>query len=327
VPWRDLPSSFAKPRLLRTSLTSPGSRREDVFLDDWDRHDFLKTLGETCGKTGWKVHAYCLMANHFHLVVETPNANLVGGMRWLLSTYTIRLNHRHKLFGHVFSGRYKAILVDGSGKGYLRTACDYVHLNPARAKLLRPEDRLLAYPWSSYGLYLSAREHRPKWLRTDRLFGEHGIAADTPKGRRVFEECLERRRREAEAPESVKVFRRGWCLGTQEFKHQMLEMMEGRLGENHFGEQRQETAEARARRIVELELKRRHWSKKDLKDRRKCDPSKLAIAARIRKETTMTVKDIAALLHLGTPRNASVRLLEWAKDHAAQEKTTPAFGL
>lgn len=72
--------------------------------DDVDRQDFLKTLAEACQKTGFQVHAYCLMRNHFHLVVETPNANLVAGMRWLLSSYTIRLNHRHKLFGHVFSG-------------------------------------------------------------------------------------------------------------------------------------------------------------------------------------------------------------------------------
>ena len=119
-------------------VMSRGDRRKDIYVDDVDRQDFLKTLAEACLKTGFQVHAYCLMRNHFHLVVETPNANLVAGMRWLLSTYTIRLNHRQKLFGHVFSGRYKAVIVEGSGTGYLRTACDYVHLNPVRAKLLGP---------------------------------------------------------------------------------------------------------------------------------------------------------------------------------------------
>ena len=104
------------------------------------------------------------MRNHFHPVVETPNANMVAGIAWLLSTYTIRLNHRRKLFGHVFSGRYKALLVEGSGV-YLRTMCDYVHLNLVRARLLTPQDRLPAYPWSSLGLYKSAREHRPQWIR------------------------------------------------------------------------------------------------------------------------------------------------------------------
>jgi REP element-mobilizing transposase RayT len=100
-------------------VMSRGDRGEDIFRDDVDRQDFLKTLAETCQKTGFEVHAYCLMGNHFHLVVETPEANLVAGMRWLLSTYTIRLNHRHKLLGHVFSGRYKALLVEGGGQGYL----------------------------------------------------------------------------------------------------------------------------------------------------------------------------------------------------------------
>src|SRR5438105_13056097 len=136
-------------------VMSRGNQRKDIFLDDVDRQDFLKTLAEACQKTGWQMHAYCLMNNHYHLVVETPNANLVAGMAWLQGTYTTRLNHRHKLIGHVLSGRYKAQLVDGSGNGYLRTACDYVHLNPVRAGLLRADERLLAYPWSSFGYYLA----------------------------------------------------------------------------------------------------------------------------------------------------------------------------
>src|ERR1035441_6534080 len=111
-----------------------GDRQEDIFVDDVDRQDFLKTLAEAGQKTGWQIHAYGLMRNHFHLVLETPNANLVAGMRWFLSAYTIRLNHRQKLFGHVFSGRYKALLVEGSGHGYLKTACDYGHLNPLRVQ-------------------------------------------------------------------------------------------------------------------------------------------------------------------------------------------------
>ena len=126
----------------RYHVMSRGNRREDIFLDDVDRQDWLRTLAEAALKTGWQVHAYCLMRNHYHLVVETPNADLVAGMAWLQSTYTIRLNHRHKLVGHVLSGRSKAQLVEGSGSGYLRTACDYVPLNPVRAGLLRPDGRL-----------------------------------------------------------------------------------------------------------------------------------------------------------------------------------------
>src|SRR5438876_9826896 len=86
------------------------------------------------------------MSNHCHLLVEMPKGNLVACMKWFLGTYTSRFNRRHKLFGHLFSGRYKSLIVDGSGRGYLRTVCDYVHLNPARAKLLAPQQALSEYP-------------------------------------------------------------------------------------------------------------------------------------------------------------------------------------
>src|SRR3954469_14963737 len=92
-------------------VMSRGDRREDIFYHDIDRQDFLKTLAEACQKTGFQVQAGCLMRNHFHAVMETPNANLVAGMRWLLSSYNLRLNHRRKFCGHVFSGRYKALIV------------------------------------------------------------------------------------------------------------------------------------------------------------------------------------------------------------------------
>src|SRR2546426_12823276 len=100
-----------------------GDRHEPIFRDDLDRHRFIATLDEAAQKTGWEAHAYCLMGNHFHLVVETPRANLVAGMKWFLGTYTGRFNRRHQLSGHLFSGRYKSLVVDGSGKGYLRTVC------------------------------------------------------------------------------------------------------------------------------------------------------------------------------------------------------------
>ena len=153
-------------------MLNRGDRREAIFKDDQDRERFLETLGEVCAKTGWEVHSLCLMRNHFHLVVETPQGNLVAGMKWFLGTYTARFNCRHKLFGHLFSGRYKALLVDGSGNGYLQTVCDYVHLNPARAKLLQPLESLRGYRWSSWPEYLKRPGQRWAWLRVDRLLGE-----------------------------------------------------------------------------------------------------------------------------------------------------------
>src|SRR5262245_15428261 len=153
-------------------VMSRGDRRKDIFIKDQDRELFLKTLGEACDKTAWQIHAWCLMRDHFHLVIETPRANLVAGMKWFLGTYTARFNRRHRYFGHLFSGRYKSPIVDGSGNGYLRTVCDYVHLNPARAKLIKRKGHLNDYRWSSYPAYLLPRSRRPAWLRVDRVLGD-----------------------------------------------------------------------------------------------------------------------------------------------------------
>lgn len=144
-----------------------GDHREAIFRSTKDREAFLQTLGQACQKTDWQIHAWCLMRNHFHLVIETPRANLVPGMKWLLGTYTMRFNHRHRLFGHLFSGRYKALPVDGSGSGYLKSVCDYVHLNPARAKLVAAKAKLSEFRWSSYPEYLKVAGSRRPWLRVD----------------------------------------------------------------------------------------------------------------------------------------------------------------
>src|SRR5579862_9217598 len=95
-------------------VMSRGNRREAIYDGDGDRLAFLELLARACWKTGWQVHAYCLMGNHFHLVVEAPQANLVAGMKWLLGVYTQRYNHRHGAAGHLFGGRYKAMLIDES---------------------------------------------------------------------------------------------------------------------------------------------------------------------------------------------------------------------
>ena len=127
-----------------------GDRREPIVDNEEDAWLFVKTLGEARGKTHWLIHAFRLMPNHFHLVVETPDPNLVAGMKWFLGTYTSRFNRKNKLFGHLFSGRYKSLIVEGSGNEYLRTLCAYVHLNPARAKLVSAKSPLKTYPWRSF---------------------------------------------------------------------------------------------------------------------------------------------------------------------------------
>jgi putative transposase len=304
-------------------LMSRGDRREAIFLDDHDRESFLQTLGDTCVKTGWQVHAFCLMPNHFHLVVETPQPNLVSGMKWLLGTYTARFNRRHRLSGHVFAGRYKSLLVAGEG-GYLLTVCDYVHLNPVRGKLLRPEFALKEYRWSSFVMFCSAPSQRPSWLRVDRLFGECAIPEDSGAGRREFERVLEARRAQ-ESGEEFESIRRGWCFGDEEFRRELLAQVEGGVGKFHYGSEIQEAAEAKAIRIIDEELRRAVWTEAELALRKKGDPRKVQIAHRLRAETTVTLQWIAARLHMGTKTHLS-HLLYWlrrtAGGHAPSMVTT-----
>ena len=275
-----------------------GDRREDIFRDDADRTRFLEALGEACAKAGWHVLAYCLMPNHFHLVVETPQGNLVAGMKWFLGVYTKRFNIRHKGCGHLFAGRYKALVVEGSGDGYLRTVCDYVHLNPVRAGLLRPEDPLEKFGWSSYAQYGQSPKDRWPWMRVDRLLGEKGIAKDNAAGRAEFARQMERRRLE-EAGADYGAIRRGWCLGSQEFRQDLLAAEADAVGANHYGSDRFETGQEKARRLIAQELKRLGWTEDDLRRRRKGDPEKVKLARRLRAETTMTLAWVAQHLAMG----------------------------
>jgi REP element-mobilizing transposase RayT len=284
-----------------------GDRREDVFADEQDYQLFVDTLDEACGKTDWQVHAWCLMTNHFHLVLETPRANLVDGMHWLLGVFTNRCNHRHKEFGHLFSGRYKALVVDGSGNGYLKTVCDYVHLNPVRAGLIPAEEPLSAYPWSSYRSYLGEPAYRPRWLRVDRLLGEWGIPKDSAAGRQHFAQAMEVRR-QADVESELNLIRQSWCLGSEQFERELMEQVNASASPAHRGEEIRQSALAKAQKIVFEELLALGWSDLHLQARPKGDPEKIRIDARLRRETTMTLAWIADQLHMGSPSHVSCLL-------------------
>ena len=131
---------------------------------------------------------------------------------------------------------------------------------------------------------------------------------DTPAARRQFERRMEARRLEPGDEAGLRALRRGWLLGSEAFRQQMLEEAEGKVCEHHFGKLRLETADAKAERIVAEELKRRKWVEADLAKRRKSDPEKLAIAVRLRRETTLSVKSIGRWLLLGSSKSATIRL-------------------
>jgi REP element-mobilizing transposase RayT len=212
-----------------------GDREQSIFRDDVDRQFFLKALAEACGRTGWRIHAWVLMGNHYHLLLETPEANLVPGMQWLQNAYTRRFNVRHGLEGAVFGDRYKSAPVEGSNRYYYETLVDYIHLNPVRTKRIKSAagQSVLDFPWSSIaGGYAMPPTQRPPWLAAADGLKAFGFA-DTAKGRRAFVTRLDRRaleeRGQAGVPKRAEGtdgrtsnLQRGWYWGGQTFADELL---------------------------------------------------------------------------------------------------------
>ena len=149
-------------------VTSRGDRREDIYLDDEDRQEWIGVLSHVCDRFNWVVHSFCQMTNHYHLLVETVDGNLSAGMRQLNGLYTQRFNRRHGMVGHLFQGRFKAILVQK--EAHLLELSRYVVLNPVRANMVsRPDD----WNWSSYIAVMDDRPSLP-WLDNDWLLGQFG---------------------------------------------------------------------------------------------------------------------------------------------------------
>ncbi len=177
-----------------------GDRREAIFADDVDRQVFLTTLGQMCARTGARVHSYVLMSNHYHLLLETPEPNLVAGMKWFQGTYTQRFNLRHRHGGHLFQGRYKAIPVESDEPAYFHAVSEYIHLNPARDRLLDAPGDLLSYGWSSYPSFAQAAA-LPEWLCRERVFGCLDLRDEKAAARRRYAGWMAARVRDVLAQE------------------------------------------------------------------------------------------------------------------------------
>ena len=162
-------------------ITSRGNGREAIYLRDNDRDSWLEVFGEVCRRFNWVCYAYCLMGNHYHLLVETPEGNMSMGMRQLNGVYTQRFNRAHGRVGHVFQGRYKAVLVDKDD--YLLELCRYIVLNPVRAQMVRTAKD---WRWSSYRATAGLVEPFP-WLQSDWVLGGFGRRrASAIRGYRTF---------------------------------------------------------------------------------------------------------------------------------------------
>jgi len=311
-----------------------GNRRQAIFADADDRTFLLACLAEVCARTGWLVHAWVLMENHYHLFIETPEANLVEGMKWFQNTVTRRFNVRHGEWGRLFGDRYKAILVEGDQRGYYENLWDYIHLNPCRAGLVDVArgGSILDYPWSSIaGGYALAPNRRPGWLAAGRAFAILG-SADTPAGRRELVERLDgRARREGECAGFVPMARgrgrrvshprHGWYWGGQEFAERALRLasatlLKPRRSRDYRGSPEvREHSEAEARRLLDAGMRAAGLARGDLERLPANDLRKVALAALVWGRTTVSQGWLARELWMKGASNVSLALhrTDWNK--------------
>jgi putative transposase len=225
-------------------------------------------------------------------------------MKWFLGTYTQRFNRRHRHWGHLFGGRYKAQLIDERSPGYLRCACDYVHLNPVRAGIVAKDEKLESYRWSSYPAYRQAKL-RPGWLRVDRLLGEHGLERDTAAARREFERRMKQAR--LEQGEEV-LLRRGWKIGAEDFRDWLADKLARRGRKGERAKERAETDAVLAERMVRAALAAIGWREIDLAIQPKNHALKVKIARQLRTQTPMNRQWIADRLKIGSASYVSTLL-------------------
>jgi REP element-mobilizing transposase RayT len=285
-----------------------GNQGRPIFKDDPDRKRFLETLGEAAEKTGIVIHAYVLMGNHYHLLLETPEGNLVAALKWLQGAYTQRYNGRHKVFGHLFQGRYKAVIVDPQESSYFQVVSTYIHLNPARAGMIRVgQERLKRYRWSSYPWYLNRAGKGPKWLRRDRVMGSLGMAEGERKGyeayieERVLELGMKDGRKELE--EEWKKLRRGWYVGGDGFVERLHERlkkaMAGRRRESHSGGAKNAHDDRAAELRLADGLRALGVEASKLEDLPKAAPEKIVLAWWLRERTAVTIRWVSEQLKMG----------------------------
>jgi putative transposase len=209
-----------------------GNYRRDLFAEKGAAESFRTCLFEAAERFAWRVHAFVIMRNHFHLAVETPEPNLSEGMRWLQGTWAVRFNRYHGESGRPFQGRYKALHVEPGHS--LAQVAHYIHLNPVRARIVAAE-RLLEFPWSSLALF--AGKQRPALLEAGTVLTESGDLSDTPAGWRRYMDYLGVLAEEDAQRRNARFGRlsRGWAIGSREFKGQIKkELLAGGAAASRF---------------------------------------------------------------------------------------------
>lgn len=274
-----------------------GNYRAWLFKTEGSKHAFEECLLAACERSGWRLHAFVLMGNHYHLALETPQGNLVAGMQWLQSTFANRFNKLRGERGHLFQGRYKSLLVEeGPALGMV---CDYIHLNPVRAGIV-PVDRLKGYRYSSYW-YLGQPKLRPACLEVTTALTEAGALADTAAGWKRYADYLSWQAAEGPAGKSKAYvsLSKGWALGGAGFKQTLLKdhavAAECRAWESSGV---REVREAKWREVLDRLLG--SVPAKEKEDRRKSAPWKVNLALQMKESTDASNGWLAQRLGMGS---------------------------
>ena len=316
----------------RYHLMCRGNQSRDIFEHQEDVDLFIRCLGEMCVRNQTVVHAWCLMSNHYHLLLETPQGNLVDAMKWFQGTFTQRYNARHRLWGHLFQGRYKAKVIDDRDASYFRVVSEYIHLNPADAKLVKP-GALSTYPWSSYPLYLNPPSKRPEWLAVLPVLNACGIPDDSLKSRRAYQAYMDLRHQSLVmntqdfAEQAVwKHMERGWMHGGAEFRKRMTDCLEeqgkGQLKSLVDAEQKRDVSESAASAVLRKCLDYFGIIPQELSRLPKSAPEKMLIAGLLRYHYSVSAEWVGRQLSMGhfTTVSRAMRFYDEAEGIWADEK-------
>lgn len=290
-----------------------GNYRGAIFRAARTKQAFLRCLDEACAKAGWVIQAWCVMSNHYHVAIETPQPNLVEGMRWLQGVFGARFNRFRKEHGRLFQGRYKSLIVDpGEGLGPL---CHYIHLNPARAGLCKAE-ALPRWRWSS--MYWMANPRlRPKWYDPAAALDHAGGLSDTPAGRRKYVEYLGWLAEDAVAQKAQRFEQMsiGWVIGAKTFKRALIQEHRQAQAARSLGDRElQEAQETVRQEALDALLSKLKQPRSALAQAGKSEPWKLALAAAMKQRTTATNRWLAEHLRMGNLHEVSRKVNLWMRE-------------
>ena len=281
-----------------------GNYRHPVFGTVGAAKAFETALGEACERHGWRVHAYAIIPNHFHVALETPHANLVEGMHWLAGTFANRFNRFRGERGHLFQGRYQALLVEDAAA--LLRLVNYIHLNPLRGRLVARED-FARFRWSS--LVRFVRGPRPPWLDPGTWLEQFGVS-DSASGWGTYVEYLAARPATSDEPgdESAE-FCTGWAIGTAGWREAVArEHAHLALAVGFAAAELREIKERRWRDLLERALREAGKCPEDIAADRKGAPWKIAIARRLHREVGAPHRWTAEALNMGKASSVRVYL-------------------